>query len=770
MPRGAPRPILKGMIRHRPAPRRIVPPKVALCLGALAAALLVLPALAADGPHAKGPSEATFVLQIVLLLVVGRLGGELMQRIGQPAVVGQLLAGIVLGPSVFGALLPGLHDMAFPHDPAQKSLIDGVGQLGVLLLLLLTGMETDVALVRRVGRAAASVSVTGVAVPFACGVSLGLFGLPDAMLPRPDQRVVTALFLGTALSISSIKIVAMVVREMNFMRRDLGQVIVASAIVDDTIGWIIIAITFGLARPGGLDALSLAVSVLGTVAFLVLAYGLGRRAVSMAIRWANDRLVSEFAVLTLILVLMGASALTTDLIGVHTVLGAFVAGVLVGESPILTRPIEDQLRGLVTGLFAPVFFGLAGLGTDLGLLADPRLLVATLALIAIASLGKFGGAFLGGRLGGLSGRQCLALALGMNARGSTEVIVASIGLSLGVLDTTLFSMIVAMAVLTTMAMPPTLRWALARLPLGPEEARRLEREAFEAKDFVAGLERLLVVADARPSGRLASRLAGILGGRRGLPTTVMRLGGDDGAEAAPDALAEAAESVRTGARGLSPSGAEVPDGFDVESRPLADLAAPDGIAAEAAKGYDLTLLGVEPAEAPDGGFSDAVAATVRALEGPTAVVVARGPHHAAPLDAPLRMLVPVTGSQASRHAAELAFALARPTGAAVTVLYVARRDGEPDGADPDRRRSHRALAADIFRDIDALAEQNGVRVRKAVVSGDATAPAIVAHARRALQTVIVLGVGRRPGGAVLFGQTARALLDAAPQSLVFVAT
>ena len=261
------------MIRHRPALRRIVPTRVALCLGALVAVGLLVPALAAEGPHAKGPSEALFVLQVVLLLVVGRLGGELMQRIGQPAVVGQLLAGIVLGPSVFGALLPGLHDMAFPHDPAQKSLIDGVGQLGVLLLLLLTGMETDVALVRRVGRAAASVSVTGVAVPFACGVALGLFGLPDAMLPRPDQRVVTALFLGTALSISSIKIVAMVVREMNFMRRDLGQVIVASAIVDDTIGWIIIAITFGLARPGGLDTLSLAVSVLGTVAFLVVATG-----------------------------------------------------------------------------------------------------------------------------------------------------------------------------------------------------------------------------------------------------------------------------------------------------------------------------------------------------------------------------------------------------------------------------------------------------------------------------------------------------------------
>ena len=731
---------------------------------ALVAAILCLTMLAAGSalaaaPAAKGPSEAVFVTEVVLLLVCGRLGGELMQRIGQPPVVGQLLAGIVLGPSVFGALLPGLHTLAFPPDHAQKGLIDGVGQLGVLLLLLLTGMETDLALIRKVGRAAASVSVTGVAVPFVLGLLLGLYGLPDRMLPEPSERFVTALFLGTALSISSIKIVAMVVREMHFMRRNLGQVIVASAIIDDSIGWIIVALTFGIATPGGLHAGSIALSVFGTAAFLVASYTLGRRAVSHLIRWANDRLVSEFAVVTAILVLMGVMALATSAIGVNTVLGAFVAGVLVGESPILTRHIEAQLRGLVTALFAPIFFGLAGLGTDLGILRDPSLVLATLALIVVASFGKFGGAFLGGRIGGLTNRECLALALGMNARGSTEVIVASIGLSMGVLDGRLFSMIVTMAVTTTMVMPPTLRWALARLPIEREEKERLERESFEAKDFVANLERLLLTADASPSGRLAARLVGLIGGARGLPTTAIGIG-----------KAEPADAVRAGAAMAEQAadGDVRPDPVDIETREIASLEKPEGVVEEAAKGYDLAVFGIEPSEAPSGGFAPVLFEAVRSLEGPRAVVVARGPLRSDPAGAPLRILVPVTGAETTRRAAEIAFALARPSGAPVTLLHVT----EPEGAAPGdgrRIRSRRALADEILLDVETLARQSGVRCRSAVRISDSTDRAILQHAGHAMQTLIVLGVTPRPSGAALFGNIARALLDNAELSLLFVA-
>src|SRR5216684_5379400 len=432
------------------APLRVVTASAHLAgRGPYVAALLLmlvpspLSAAPAAEPQWASP-EAIFLSEIIVLLVCGRLLGEAMQRIGQPAVMGPLIGGILLGPSVLGALWPDLQQSLFPQSREQKSMIDAVSQLGILMLLLLTGMETDLSVVRRLGRAAVSVSIAGVSLPFACGFALGEL-LPETMLPAPDQRLITSLFLGTALSISSVKIVAMVVREMNFMRRTVGQVIVAAAIIDDTIGWTIMAVTFGLASHGGLDVASLAQSVLGTGLFLLASFTIGRRAVSALIRWANDNLVSDVPVITTILVITGLMALITHAIGVHTVLGAFVAGILIGQSPILTRHIDEQLRGLIVALFMPVFFGLAGLTTNLAVFIQTDLLFLAFGMIAIASFGKFSGAFLGGRLGGMNWAESLALGCGMNARGSTEVVVATIGLSMGVLNPDLFTAIVTMA-------------------------------------------------------------------------------------------------------------------------------------------------------------------------------------------------------------------------------------------------------------------------------------------------------------------------------------
>src|ERR1700746_2281988 len=205
---------------------------------------------------AHGASVAVFIAQLVVLLGGGGSAGELMQRVGQPAVTGQIIAGVLLGPSVLGALAPQLWHGLFPAVPQQQAMLDAVSQLGILLLLLITGMETDLSVFRNARRPAVAVSLGGIVVPFICGCLLGAL-LPDTMLPQPDRRVIMALFLGTALAISSVKIVALVVRELGFLRRTVGQVIVASAIIDDTIGWIIMSVTFGLAAHGAIDPASL---------------------------------------------------------------------------------------------------------------------------------------------------------------------------------------------------------------------------------------------------------------------------------------------------------------------------------------------------------------------------------------------------------------------------------------------------------------------------------------------------------------------------------
>jgi Kef-type K+ transport system membrane component KefB len=240
-------------------------------------------------------------------------------------------------------------------------------------------------------KTAFAVSLNGMAIPFVCGFFLGQL-LPDAMLPNPGERLVTALFLGMTLSISSVKIVAAVVREIGFLRRTIGQVIVASAMLDDTACWIIMSITLGLAVGGEVELASIARSILGTALFLVVSFTIGRQLIFRLIKWTNDAFVSELPVVTAILVVTGVMALTTYLIGVHTTLGAFVTGILVGQSPMRTRHIDEQVRGLIVALFMPVFFKLAGLSINLKVLAHPNLIFLTMILITIASVEKFAGA------------------------------------------------------------------------------------------------------------------------------------------------------------------------------------------------------------------------------------------------------------------------------------------------------------------------------------------------------------------------------------------
>ena len=219
-------------------------------------------------------TTAIFAAELILLLFFGRMLGEVMSRVGQPAIFGQLLAGVLLGPSVFGALMPELRHMIFPGTPALKSMIDAVSQIGILLLLLLTGMETNLALVNRKRRAVISTSFFGIAVPFVCGVLLA-YALPKELIPSPAAQLVTALFLGTALSISSVKIVAMVLMEVGAIRRDLGQLILATAILDDTIAWVIIAVIAGIAAHGTVSLANVGASLAGTALFLAVSLTVG---------------------------------------------------------------------------------------------------------------------------------------------------------------------------------------------------------------------------------------------------------------------------------------------------------------------------------------------------------------------------------------------------------------------------------------------------------------------------------------------------------------
>ncbi len=494
-------------------------------------------------------------------------------------------------------------------------------------------------------------------------------------------------------------------------------------------------------------------------------------------------------------------ALITDAIGVHDVLGAFVAGILVGQSPILTRQIDQQLRGVITALFMPIFFGLAGITADLTILANPEILMLTAGIVAIATVGKFSGAFAGGRLGGLRLPESLAIACGMNARGSTEVIVATIGLSMGVLSQDLFTMIVTMAVLTTLAMPPSLRWALARLPMREEERVRIEREEFEAKGFMPNVERLLLAVDDSANGKFMAHLTGLLAGRRGTPTTLLRVraaepasqsqpntedrdpeadlkagaetarGAHDAEQAASEAAAqeemsgkaEPSKADSTPEEKKAPKAATPPVPV-IKAEATADQAEAM-IARESRKGYDLMMVGVDETLGPDGALHDEIARIVAGFEGPLGVTIARGEHREDPTRR-LKILVPVSGNNVSRRAAEVAVMLARAQDVPITFLYVAsgKRDGRRRGS---TLHQHEQAA---LKELVTWAERYDTTAEISVHTELAPHEAILREIKRHGFDLVVMGVNRRPGEALFFGNVAGSVIEDAEASVLLLSS
>jgi Kef-type K+ transport system membrane component KefB len=697
---------------------------------------------------------AIFAAQLILLLLVGRLLGEGMSRIGQPALFGQLLAGVLLGPSVFGLLAPHWRAVVFPDDKTLKTMIDAVSQIGILLLLLLTGMETNLALVRRRTRAVISASLSGIAVPFACGVALA-YALPKDVIPSHDNPLVTALFLGTALAISSVKIVAMTLMDIGVIRRDIGQMILSTAILDDTIAWIIIAVISGIAAHGSVDLKSVGASIGGTALFLVFCLTIGQRLVARLIVWVNDHMTIDVPVITAILVVMLALALTTDLIGVHTALGAFVAGIMVGQSPILTEHIENELRGFIFAFFAPVFFAVAGLGMDLRTLMDPTLLLFTVAVIAVASVGKFAGALAGGRLGGLTTLESLALATGLNARGSTEVIIASIGLAMGALSKELYTMIVAMAVVTTMAMPPMLRWMMARVPLGEDEAKRLEKEEAELDQSLPKMERALVYVDDSPNGRLAARLAGLFAARQQVLTTVIEANGQNQKEKANGKKEKAPEQAPSSEHltEAARAGAEQPKAAEslVTLRPAPSESA---LQREIARGYDIAFVGLEhPFNPASRQFEPRLQELVDSFDGPVAIAV-NGAGAAGPADVPLDILLPTSGTADARLATEIALALAHATKGTVGALHVF----EPQEDTAVLRGRARRPGISLLVDAHRLGKRSGVPVKGLTATNARPEREIRRTLRGGRFDLVVLGTSLRQGETKFLGPRTSSLL------------
>jgi Kef-type K+ transport system membrane component KefB/mannitol/fructose-specific phosphotransferase system IIA component (Ntr-type) len=399
----------------------------------------------------------TLFLSLGVLLAGARLLGELARRYNQPIVLGEILAGVVLGPTVLGAISPRILHALFPAEGAPALCMDGLTTLAIALFLVVAGMEVDLSTMWRQGRSAISVGVAGILLPFGLGLVLAWY-LPMMLgATAESNRLIFALFFATALSISALPVIARTLMDLNIYRSDLGMVVIAAAVFNDLVGWIIFAVILGLLGTGPGHAWSIKQTIVLTLLFSGLMLTVVRWAVHRVLPFVQAHTGWPGGVLGFALSLALLSAAFTEWIGVHAVFGAFLAGVAIGDSVHLREHTRTIISRFISFFFAPLFFASIGLRANFVAGFDARLVAMVL---VIACVGKIVGCGLGARLSGMRGCEAWATGLGMNARGAMEIILGILALQHKVIDERMFVALVVMAIVTSLISGPAMQWLL----------------------------------------------------------------------------------------------------------------------------------------------------------------------------------------------------------------------------------------------------------------------------------------------------------------------
>ncbi|MFZ5570655.1 MAG: cation:proton antiporter [Thermodesulfobacteriota bacterium] len=391
-----------------------------------------------------------------VLLITARLLAEISRHLHLTTVFGEILAGILLGPTVLGTAAPEICATLFPQAGPGALLFEGIITLSLVLFLLVAGLEADISTVWRQGKAVVSMGVSGIFFPSAVGFAAAWFF--PVLLGRKAgaDPLIFSLFIATALSISALPVIAKTLMELDLYRSDLGMMIIAAAIFNDLIGWIIFAVILGLMGKGG-SHLPLAWTILLTFGFTFLMITFFRRLIHGILPWIQAHTVWPGGQLgfTLSMTLLGAAF--TEWIGVHAIFGSFMVGVAMGDTPHFRERMRAIIDQFVSYFFAPIFFASIGLKLNFAAFFDLRMI---LLVLIIACLGKIMGCIIGGRLSGMSPREAWAVGFGMNARGAMEIVLGLMALRYGIISEHLFVALIVMAVVTSLMSGPMMQWIL----------------------------------------------------------------------------------------------------------------------------------------------------------------------------------------------------------------------------------------------------------------------------------------------------------------------
>jgi Kef-type K+ transport system membrane component KefB len=400
-----------------------------------------------------------FFFQLAVVLVVCRLVGRLVARVGQPRVVGEMMAGILLGPSLLGLVSPSVQASLFP--PETYSIMSVVSQLGLVLYMFAVGTHIETDFFKRSVRGAMLISITGIIAPFFLGAILASFLYADGRFFASNvSSLQSMMYLGAAMSVTAFPVLARIIQERGMAGTALGTLVLAAGAVDDAIAWCLLAIVLaGFKQDFGLAVWAIA----GGAAYVFIVLVLLRpQLVKLGIAVEQHGSLST-GKLTLLFTLILAGAWFTDVIGVHAVFGAFVMGAAMPRG-LLTRAIARQIEPLATALLVPLFFAYSGLSTRMTLLWSVDLLLLAVVVIVVASVGKGLACWGAARVAGRPNREAMAVGALMNARGLMELIMLNIGLERGLITPTLFTVMVTMTLVTTLAAGPLFEWAWRGAP------------------------------------------------------------------------------------------------------------------------------------------------------------------------------------------------------------------------------------------------------------------------------------------------------------------
>ena len=697
-----------------------------------------------------------FWTQLLVLVAAARFCGAVMRRLNLPSVIGQLGAGVILGPSIFGRVWTDGFEWFLPEHEISSGALFAVSWLGVAFLLVTAGFETDLGLIRRLGRAAALVTGFSLVVPLIGGLVVGGV-LPESFIGSESDRTVFALFVAAALAVSALAVIAKILSELGLMRRDFGQITVAAGMANDVVGWIMLAVFTGFATSGEVSASGIVRTVGGLAIFLALAMTVGQRVVDRALRWVRRDGPDVAGAMTVVVMTMLFYGVATQALGIEAVLGAFVAGVVLHRSRFQQREVLDHLESVTNTFLAPVFFATAGLRVDLGLLGQDDAIAWAGVVVAVAIVAKFVGAFVGAKLAGQSNRAATALGAGLNARGALEIVIASVGLSLGVFTETAYTVIVIVPLITSIFAAVSLRIVVRDWRGTDKEQERLDREEALAKNLVVTSQRILLPSKGHPASIAAAQLAQFAWPKEA-PSTILTVGDEDADISVLEAVLDEREVDHNRSSGVS-----IGSGRDVAA----------SIVAESNLGYGVVVVGV--AERHEGVLYSPMVDELL-LNAVTPVVIVR---RARGLDRPLppafsRAIVPVTGTPSSRSAQEVAFAISAQLGTEVLLTHVvnrvnqlprifARRGTAVD--DPAIAAAESMMARAVER-----AQEAGIGPREILREGASAGEALVDTARTEQADLVVLGAQlRNVDGRPFIGHTVEAVLERSDATVVVVA-